>query len=81
VVGEVLGTSTVAVAGHPVTAEHTRFTEIFSGSERGTDPTDFWVVPATGLIVREKEAVGVSQGSVHYTEDMDAVLSGLTPVR
>jgi hypothetical protein len=80
--GEVLGTSTVAVAGHQVTVEHTRFTLTYAaGAERGTNPTDFWVVPDTGLIVREKEAVDVSQGGVHYNEDMDAVLTGLSPAR
>jgi len=79
--GEMLGSSTVAVAGHQTSVEHTRLTLIFTGAERGTDPTDFWVVPSTGLIVREKEAVDVSQGSVRYTENMDTVLTGLTPAR
>jgi hypothetical protein len=79
--GEVLGSSTVAVASHRVTVEHTRFTLTYAGEQRGTNPTDFWVVPATGLIVREKEAVDVSQGGVHYSEDMDTVLTGLDPAR
>jgi hypothetical protein len=79
--GEVLGSSNLAVAGHSVTVEHTRFTLTYAGAERGTNPTDFWIVPATGLVVREKEAVGVSQGSVDYSEDMDAILTGLSPAR
>jgi len=81
VAGEMLGTSTVQVAGQPVRVEHTRLTLIFSGAERGTDPTDFWVVPTTGLIVREKEVLDVSQSDVQYNEDMNAVLTGLSPLR
>jgi hypothetical protein len=79
--GEVLGSATVAVAGRRVSVEHTRLTLDFSGAERGTDPTDFWVVPSTGLIVREKETVDVSQGSVHYNENMDTALTKFTPAR
>jgi hypothetical protein len=29
--------------------------------------------------VREREYVGVTQGGVHYTENMDATLTGLDP--
>jgi hypothetical protein len=79
--GEVLGRSTLAVGGTTVTVEHTRFVLAFSGSESGTNPTDFWVVPSTGLIVREKEEVGVTSGGVRYSEDMEATLAGLVPAR
>jgi hypothetical protein len=77
--GQALGTSSMVVGGHPVTVEHTRFTLTFAGTERGTNPTDFWVVPGSGLIVRERETVDVTQGSVRYKESMEATLTGLEP--
>ena len=73
--------STMDVGGHAVTVEHTRLTLTFTGTERGTNPTDFWVVPSTGLIVRERETVGVTQGGVRYDESMDATLTRLDPLR
>jgi hypothetical protein len=79
--GEALGRSTMAVGGTSVTVEHTRFVLTFKGSQSGTNPTDFWVVPSTGLIVREKEEVGVTSGGVTYSENMEATLSRLTPDR
>lgn len=79
--GEVLGPTTMAVGGHAVRVVHTRFTLTFDGTEHGTNPTDFWIVPTSGLIVRERESVGMSQGGVHYNEDMNAVLAGLDPAR
>jgi hypothetical protein len=77
--GQVLGRSTVTVGGTSVTVEHTRFALTFRGSEAGTNPTDFWIVPSTGLIVREKEVVGVTSGGVAYHENMEATLSSLDP--
>jgi hypothetical protein len=79
--GEVLGQSSIAVGDKTVAVEHTRFVLTFDGSEAGTNPTDFWVVPNTGLIVREKEEVGVTSGGVRYSESMEATLSSLTPDR
>jgi hypothetical protein len=77
--GQTLGQSTMDVGGHPVSVTHTRVTLTFNGAEHGTNPTDFWIVPSTGLIVRERETVGVTQGSVRYTENMETTLTGLTP--
>jgi hypothetical protein len=79
--GEVLGRSTMPVGGTTVAVEHTRFVLTYNGSESGTNPTDVWVVPSTGLIVREKEQVGVNSGGVRYTENMEATLAGLAPAR
>jgi hypothetical protein len=79
--GEVVGRSTLAVGGTTVTVEHTRFVLTYNGSESGTNPTDFWVVPSTGLIVREKEEVGITSGGVHYSENMEATLAALAPAR
>jgi hypothetical protein len=79
--GEALGLSSMQVDGHPVTVEHTRVSFTFDGTDRGTNPTDFWIVPANGLIVREHETVAVDQGGVDYNESMETTLTGLSPVR
>ena len=79
--GQALGPATMVVGGHAVSVTHTRLTLTFTGTEHGTNPTDFWIVPSSGLIVRERETVGVTQGGVRYTENMEATLTGLTPAR
>ena len=55
-----------SVGGRTVSVEHTRFTLTFTGTEHGSNPTDFWIVPSTGLIVREQEAVGVTQSGAPF---------------
>jgi hypothetical protein len=77
--GQALGPSTMVVAGHTVTVEHVRLNFTFTGSEHGTNPTDFWIVPSTGLIVRELETVGMTQSGVRYNENMETTLTGLVP--
>ena len=67
------------VGGHAVSVTHTRLVFTFAGAEHGTNPTDFWIVPSTGLIVRERETVGVTQGGVRYTENMETTLTALHP--
>jgi hypothetical protein len=79
--GDVLGPATLTVGGATVGVEHTRLTFTYRGGAQGSNPIDFWVVPSTGLIVREKEMVSVTQSGVHYSENMDAVLTGLVPAR
>ena len=80
--GRALGPVTISVGGRRVQTMHTRVTLVYRGGAlRGTNPTDFWVVPSTGLIVREKESVGVDQGGVHYSEAMDTTLARLRPDR
>ncbi len=79
--GQALGQSSMMVAGHRVSVTHTRVNLTFTGPEHGTNPTDFWIIPSSGLIVRERETVGVTQGSVRYTENMDATLTRLNPAR
>jgi hypothetical protein len=79
--GQLLGPATMAVGGQRVSVEHTRLTMTFTGAEHGTSPTDYWVVPATGLIVREHEQVAMASGSVQYHETMDATLTSLDPAR
>jgi hypothetical protein len=84
--GRVLGWSTIAVHGRREPALHTRLTLTFRGEERGSNPTDYWVSPTTGLILREQEAVDLSQrtgplGSVRYQEQMAITLTSLSGVR
>jgi hypothetical protein len=78
-VGQALGPSTLTVGGQKVPVTHARITLTFNGAENGTNPTDYWIVPSSGLIVQERESVGVTQGGVHYTEHMEATLNGLDP--
>ena len=77
--GESFGPSTMVIGGRPVSVTHERINLTFTGSQHGTNPTDFWIVPSTGLIVRERETVGMTQGGVRYSENMDATLTGLDP--
>jgi hypothetical protein len=78
----VIGPAVLNVGGHRVGTVHTRVTFTYaSGNLRGSGPTDYWVVPSSGLIVREQESVGVTQRGVHYSEDMDTTLSRLSPDR
>lgn len=84
--GDVIGMTTIAVDGQALPALHTRINTSVSGNASGTDPTDYWVVPETGLILRQREVVSVSQsvgplGSVHYSEAMAITMSTLVPVR
>jgi hypothetical protein len=78
--GEALGRSTMSIAGHSVSVEHTRVTLTFEGSQAGTSPTDFWIVPSNGLLVQEKEAASITSGGVHYSENMLSALTSLSPL-
>jgi hypothetical protein len=71
----------MVVGGQMVSVIHTRLMLTFTGVEHGTNPTDFWIVPSSGLIVREQETVGVTQGNVHYTENMETTLTRLDPAQ
>jgi hypothetical protein len=83
--GQVIGASFVQINGHHVPAMHTRLSLDISGSESGTNPTDYWV-SSNGLILRQFETVDVSQqagplGSVRYTEQMSIKLTATVPIR
>ncbi len=81
VTGVSLGSSTLIVDGHHVQTQHVRLTELYAGTATGTDPTDFWLQPATGLIIRETEAVNVTQDGVAYHQSSDARLISLSPTQ
>jgi len=77
--GQFVGPATVDVRGQPVAVDHVRVTLTFDGAQQGTNPTEYWIVPSTGLIVREKEQVTVTAGGVRYNESMETELSSLKP--
>jgi hypothetical protein len=82
VAGEALGQATMVVSGHAVPVTHVRLDFTYTGAaEHGTNPIDFWIVPSSGLIVQEREMVGVTQSGVHYTENMETTLTALHPTR
>jgi len=83
--GKVMGFTDVDVAGRAVPAVHTRVTLSFSGTQSGTNPTDYWLALGNSLILREIEYVDINQtasvvGSVHYTERADLSLVSTSPV-
>jgi hypothetical protein len=84
--GEVMGLGSLDVGGRRVAALHTHIDLSFSGAQSGPNPNDFWVSPATGLILRQHETVNVTQqagplGSVRYREQMTIALSSMAPAR
>ena len=84
--GRVVGTTSVNAGSQSVPALHTRLTLKFSGAEAGTNPTDYWVSPQNGLILRERETVEMNQGagplgSVQYGEQMQLAIDSASPVR
>ena len=84
--GQVIGPTHVTVGTKSVAAIHTRFTLYFSGTERGVCPTDVWIAPADGSILRQRESVSIAQasgplGSIRYSETMNVALRSLVPVR
>ncbi len=84
--GEVVGPARVDVGRQAVPALHVRLTLSFSGSETGTNPTDYWVSTKDGLILVEHESVEVRQatgplGNVRYTEQVRLAVDSVAPIR
>jgi hypothetical protein len=79
IAGLVVGGGPVVVDGQAVPTVHVRLTQVFDGVDVGTSTVDFWISTTRGLVVRESELVAVTQGGVRYHEDMDTVLTSLTP--
>lgn len=83
--GQVLGLVNVSLGGRVLRAVHTRLDFFFRGADAGTNPTEYWVSAATGLILRQRESVDVTQsagplGSVRYTEEMRYGLTATLPI-
>jgi hypothetical protein len=84
--GSVVGFTTLTVGEQKVPSIHVREDLTFSGAQTGTNPNDYWVSLANGVVLRQRETVDVNQaagplGSVHYGEQMAIALTSLTPLR
>jgi hypothetical protein len=79
--GVALGPVTIRVDRRMVNTERVRLTVTLKGTATGTNPTEYWVVPTDGLIVRELETVDVVQDGVRFTQASDSVLTSLSPAR
>lgn len=76
----------VVVDGRSMPARHTRWTTIFSGATIGAAVVDDWFDPSTGLVLKEKRAIGLRVGSpfvgdIDYVDESEFVLLSLTPSR
>lgn len=86
VVGDttVLGTETVDVGGRSVEAVHVRYEFSYSGGQTGTEKAEMWVLPTTGLPIRNERHLRLETstpiGNVVYTEDGDFSLTTMDPV-
>ena len=85
-VTEYVGDEDVTVAGHAVRARHTQWVTTFSGATVGAATVDDWFDPATGLVLRERRAIGLRVGSpfvgkVSYVDQSEFTLESLTPNR
>ena len=77
-----LGMTNVVVGGEKVPAYHLVQHRKVTGSQRGTERSEFWLAP-NGLPLREKHSIEVKSGSplgdVTYTEITDFRLQALHP--
>jgi hypothetical protein len=77
--GVALGPAALTVGGRHVTTQRVRLTVNLAGTATGTNPTEYWLDPANGLIVRELETVNVVQDGVRFTQSSDSRLTHLMP--
>ena len=85
-VTEHIGDEDLAIDGRPVRARHTRWTTTFSGATTGVATVDDWFDPATGLVLRERRAIGLRVGSpfvgrLDYVDQSEFTLLSLEPLR
>lgn len=84
-VGTVVGSVDVTVGGEQVRTQHVRIDVTPTGGSVGTQAIERWVVPETGLVVREQSATDTRQGTqvgrVHFQEQYRIELRSLTPQR
>lgn len=81
-----VGDEPVEVEGRTVVARHTRWTTTFSGATSGGALVEDWFDPATGLVLREKRAIGLRVGSqfvgrLTYADVSEFRLVSFTPAR
>ena len=85
-VTEYLGDEEVVVGGQAIRARHTRWVTTFSGATVGVATVEDWFHPATGLVLRERRAIGLRVGSpfvgrLDYVDQSEFTLLALTPAR
>ena len=85
-VTEYVADEDVTVEGRTVRARHTRWTTTFSGATTGVATVDDWFDPATGLVLRERRAIGLRVGSpfvgrLDYVDQSEVTLLSLDPLR
>lgn len=80
-----IGDEVVVVGGRDVPAHHFRQLRTLSGSQTGTQTTDYWFAKQNGLLLRNRRAVTVHTdtviGSSTYTERGSFLLTSLQPER
>ncbi len=80
-----MGWETVTVGGRAAETIHVRTEAVFSGRSEGTQSSDRWYVPSTGLEVRTHTVTDVHSqgptGRVHYQEQVRRELRELEPHR
>jgi hypothetical protein len=83
--GTVLGYDQLVVDGTPVRTQHVRLDGTVAGGSAGTQTTERWVVPATGLVVKEIGTTDTTSqtvvGKTKYHEDETIDLVSLVPQR
>ena len=85
-VTQYVGDERVEVDGALLPSRHTRWTTTFSGATQGGAVVDDWFDPATGLVLREKRAIGLRVGSqfvgrLTYSDVSEYTVLSLTPDR
>jgi hypothetical protein len=85
-VTEYVADDDVTIEGRTVKARHTRWTTTFSGATSGVATVDDWFDPATGLVLRERRAIGLRVGSpfvgrLHYVDQSEFTLLSFDPLR
>ena len=83
---ERVGLEEVVVDGQPIQARHTRWTTVFTGATKGTAVVVDWFQPETGLVLKERRAIGLRVGSpfvgsVGYIDTSEFTLLSLDPNR
>ncbi len=85
-VTEYLADEDLTIDAQTIRARHTRWTTTFSGATTGVATVDDWFDPATGLVLRERRAIGLRVGSpfvgrLEYVDQSEFTLLSLEPLR
>jgi len=82
-VGHVVGTETMTVGAETRSVVHVRFEDTVTGSSTGTNVTDLWLDPDTGLPWRQTSISSTGNdtviGHVTFDEHIDMMLQSTSP--